>query len=328
MKRREFITLLGGAAAWPLAARAQQPKLPLLGYLSARSAEAEVPMLAAFHQGLAAAGRAEGRNIEIEFRFAKGELGRLPALAADLVRLEPALIVSVGGDRAAAAARMAAGKIPIVFAVGQDPVQLGFVASFSRPGGNMTGNYTVSAELTGKMLGVLHDLLPKITVIALLQWTDNSDFNMTAQLTGARQAAAALGLRLLEFRAGTDREIDAAFASLIEQHAEALLVPINPYFISQAQKIVGLAARTRLPAMYGRRNFTAAGGLISYGDDVAETFRQVGSYAGRILNGEKPADLPVVQTTKFELVINLKTAKTLGLEVPTNLLLLADDVIE
>jgi putative ABC transport system substrate-binding protein len=201
------------------------------------------------------------------------------------------------------------------------------VASFSRPGGNMTGTYSATSELTGKMLDLLHDLAPKATTIALLQSTVSLD-PQRARLTSAREAAAALGVRLLEFSVGTDREIEAAFASLVKQHAEALLIPTNPYFISRAQKIVGLAAGHGLPAMYGRRSFAAAGGLISYGDNIGESYRQAGIYSGRILKGEKPADLPVVQTTKLELVINLKTAKALGLEVPTNLLLLADEVIE
>jgi putative ABC transport system substrate-binding protein len=327
MIRREFITLMAGAAVWPIAVRAQQAKPLLIGYLSARSAEADMPMLAAFRQGLAATGHVEGGNVEIEFRFADGEVDRLAALAADLVRRHPAVIVAVGGDRSAAAAKAADAKIPVVFVAALDPVQLGLVASFSRPGGNMTGTYSATSELTGKMLDLLHDLAPKATTIALLQSTVSLD-PQRARLTSAREAAAALGVRLLEFSVGTDREIEAAFASLVKQHAEALLIPTNPYFISRAQKIVGLAAGHGLPAMYGRRSFAAAGGLISYGDNIGESYRQAGIYSGRILKGEKPADLPVVQTTKLELVINLKTAKALGLEVPTNLLLLADEVIE
>jgi putative ABC transport system substrate-binding protein len=215
-----------------------------------------------------------------------------------------------------------------VFNVGFDPARQGFVASFSRPGGNMTGNYSSGSELTGKMVGLLHDLLPKATIIALLQSVGTLDLQLGAVSADVRTAAAKLGLRLVEFRAGTDSEIEAAFTSMVAQHAEALLIPNSPYLISRAQKIVGLAAGHGLPAMYGRRSFTAAGGLISYGDDISESYRQVGIYAGRILKGEKPADLPVVQTSRLELVINLKTAKALGLEVPTNLLLLADELIE
>ena len=323
--RRDFITLLGGAAAWPLAARAQQAA-PVIGYLSGRSAQAEGPMLAAFRQGLAATGYVEGRNVEIEFRFADGDIDRLPVLAADLVRRQPAAIVAVTTSGSAAAARAADGKIPVAFAVGLDPTRLGLVASFSRPAGNMTGTYTFTSELTGKMLGLLHEPVPKVRTVALLQSTGFPQNQL--QLTQAREAAATLGLRFLEFGAGTDREIDTVFASLVEQHAEALLIPTNVNFLSREQKIVGLAARYGLPAMYGRRNFAVAGGLISYGNNFSENYRQVGIYAGRILKGEKPADLPVVQTARLELVINLNTAKTLGIEVPPGLLALADEIIE
>jgi putative ABC transport system substrate-binding protein len=330
MRRREFITLLLGSAAWPLAALAQQARLPLIGYLSGRSAETEVPFLAAFRQGLAATGFAEGRNVEIEFRFANGTPppDRLMPLAVDLVRRRPNVVVAVGGLASTIAARKADATIPIVFTVPFDPVQLGFVASFNRPGGNMTGIYGLNSEVAGKMLGVLHDLVPKATTIAMLLPPRDLTQPVDSRLVLAREAAAPLGLRLIDFKAATDSEIDAAFASSVEQHADALLIPTNPYFVSRIRKIVGLAARHGLPAMYNRREFTAAGGLISYGPNDAEAYRQIGMYAGRILMGEKPAELPVVQTTKFELVINLKTAKVLGLEVPTNLLLLADEVIE
>jgi putative ABC transport system substrate-binding protein len=330
MRRRDFITLLGGAAAWPLAARAQQAKLPVIGYLSGRSAEAEVPMLAALRRGLAVMGYVDSRNIEIEYRFAEGDSDRVPVLAADLVRRQPAAIVAVGGVYRPflGASRSANPNIPVVFAVAIDPVQLGLVSSFSRPGGNMTGVYSAAGELSGKMLGLLHDLVPKAKTIAMLQSSTGSDLRQDAELTDAREAAAALQLRLLEFTAGTDGEIEMVFASLVEQKAEALLVPTSQYFLSRAQKVVGLAAHYRIPAIYGRRNFTTSGGLLSYGDDFAETYRQIGIYAGRILKGEKPANLPVVQTTKLELVINLKAAKAIGVEVPTNLLLLADEVIE
>ena len=283
-------------------------------------------MLAAFRQGLAATGYVEGRNVEIEFRFVDGDIDRLPVLAADLVRRQPAAIVAVTTGGSAAAARAADGKIPVAFAVGLDPTRLGLVASFSRPGGNMTGTYTFTSELTGKMLGLLHDLVPKVRTVALLQSTGLPQNQL--QLTQAREAAATLGLRFLEFGAGTDREIDTVFASLVEQHSEALLIPTNVNFLSREQKIVGLAARYGLPAMYGRRNFAVAGGLISYGNNFSENYRQVGIYAGRILKGEKPADLPVVQTARLELVINLNTAKTLGIEVPPGLLALADEIIE
>jgi putative ABC transport system substrate-binding protein len=251
----------------------------------------------------------------------------LPALAADLVRRRPAIIVAVGSNRPAAAARAADANIPIVFNSGSDPVQLGFVASMSRPGGEMTGAYSLNLALTGKMLSLLHELVPKATKVALLQ-TPGLPENNSRVLTEARQAVAALGLQLLEFSAGTDQEIEAAFAHLIEQRAEALLVPTNPFLISQAERIATIAARLGVPTMYGRREFVAAGGLISYGDNVAEGYRQVGLYVGRILKGEKPADLPVVQSSKLELVINLKTAKSLGLTIPETLLATADEVIQ
>jgi putative tryptophan/tyrosine transport system substrate-binding protein len=327
IKRRQFIAGLGGAAAWPLAARAQQPAMPMIGYLSGRSAGAEANMLAAFREGLNATGLVEGQNVKIEFRFADGELDRLPALAADLVRRQPAIIVAVGSDRPAAAARAADANIPIVFAVGIDPVLRGFVASFSRTGGKMTGVYTGNRELTGKTLGLLHEMVPKATTIALLQSSSLPEASSRV-LLNARQAAATLGLRLLDFSAGTDREIEAAFARVVEQHAEALLVPTHPFLISHAERIATLAARHGLPAIYGRREFATAGGLVSYGDNVAEAYSQIGLYAGRILKGEKPSDLPVVQVSKLELVINLKTAKALGLTIPETLLATADEVIQ
>jgi putative ABC transport system substrate-binding protein len=328
MKRRDFITLLGGAATWPLAARAQQPAMPVIGYLSGRSVEAEAPMLSAFREGLAQVGYVEGRNLEIQYRFADGDVARLQALAVELVSQLPALVVAVTTAGSIAAAAAADAKIPVVFNAGFDPAQIGLVASYSRPGGNMTGAYSVNEELTGKMLGVLHDLVPKAMTIALLQSTGIPDLILNSQRSGARPAAAALGVRLLELRAGTDREIDEAIASMVEQHAEALLVPTEPFFITRARRIADLVARYSLPAIYGRRNFAAAGGLISYGDNVTESYRQIGIYAGRILRGEKAGDLPVVQTTKLELVINLKTAKALGLAVPPTLLAIADEVIE
>jgi putative tryptophan/tyrosine transport system substrate-binding protein len=327
MRRREFIAGLGSAAAWPLSAWAQQQLMPVIGYLSGRSAEAEAPMLTAFRQGLNAIGFVEGRNVKIEFYFADGELDRLPALAADLIRRQPAVIFAVGSN-GLAAARAADANLPIVFNSGLDPILLGFVASFSRPGGNTTGTYSVSGELTGKMLSLLHELVPKATTIALLQSSGLPRVQLQLQLIQAREAAATLGLRLLEFSASTNREIEAAFVRLVEQRAEALLVPTHPFLISRAERIAAFAARYGLPAIYGRRNFAAAGGLVSYGDNVAEGYRQDGLYAGRILKGEKPAELPVVQVSKLELVINLKTAKALGLTIPETLLATADEVIQ
>jgi putative ABC transport system substrate-binding protein len=327
VKRRQFIAGLGSAAAWPVVALAQQAAVPVIGYLSARSAGAEASMLPGFREGLNATGFVEGRNVKIEFYFADGEYDRLPALAADLVRRQPAVIVAVGGDRSAAAAKAANATLPIVFVSGVDPVLLGFVASFSRPSGNMTGTYSINSELIGKMLSLLHELLPQATTIALLQSSDLPEAS-SLELSNARQATATLGLRLLDFNAATDREIEAAFARMVEQGAEALLVPTHPFLISHAERIATLAARYGLPAIYGRRNFPAAGGLISYGDNVTEAYRQVGLYVGRILKGEKPADLPVVQVSRLELVINLKTAKALGLTIPETLLATADEVIQ
>ena len=328
IKRREFITGLGGVVAWPLASRAQQRSLPVIGYLSSRSAQAEIPILSEFRQGLAAVDIVEGRNVEIEFRFADGEIDRLPALATELVRRQPVAIVAVTTVASVAAAKAADGKIPVVFNVGGDPTQLGLAVSFNRPGGNMTGIYNVTDDLTSKMLSLLHDLVPKATTIGLLQWTRNSKLLLDSQLTGAREAAAKLGMRLLAISVGTDREVEAAFDWLVEQRAEALLIPTQPYFITRAEKIVDLAARHSLPAMYNRRIYAVAGGLISYGDNITETYRATGVYAGRVLKGEKPADLPVLQTTKLELIINLKTAKALGLTIPETLLATADEVIQ
>jgi putative ABC transport system substrate-binding protein len=284
-------------------------------------------MLTAFRQGLNAIGFVEGRNVKIEFYFADGELDRLPALAADLVRRQPAVIFAVGGN-GLAAARAADADLPVVFNSGFDPVLLGFVASFNQPGSNTTGTYSVSGELTGKMLSLLHELVPNATTIALLQSSGQPREELQLQLIQAHRAAATLRLRLLEFSASTDREIEPTFVRLVEQRAEALLVPTHPLLLSRAERIAAFAARYRLPAIYGRRNFAAAGGLVSYGDSVAEAYRQDGLYVGRILKGEKPAELPVVQTNKLELVINLKTAKALGLTIPETLLATADEVIQ
>ena len=327
IRRREFIGGLGSAAAWPVVAGAQQAAVPVIGYLSGRSAGAEASMLTAFREGLNTTGFVEDRNVKIQFYFADGELNRLPALAADLVRREPALIVAVGSDRPATAAKAANANIPIVFIMGFDPVLRGFVASFSRPGGKMTGVYAITTELVGKMVSLLHELVPRATTIALLQSSDVPEASLV-ELSNARQATAELGLRLIDFSASPDREIEAAFARMAEQRAEALLVPTKPFLISHAERIAMLAARYGLPAIYSRRDFATAGGLISYGDSVTEGYRQLGVYAGRILKGEKPADLPVVQVSKLELIINLKTAKALGLTIPETLLATADEVIQ
>ena len=326
--RREFITLLGGAAAaWPVAARAQQPQLPVIGYLSGRSREAEAQMLAGFRKGLAETGYIENHNAEIDFRFADGELARLPALATDLVRRKLAVIVAVGASDGPNVARAADPNVPIVFNSGFDPVEQGYVASFNRPGGNMTGIYAFSFELAPKMLGLLHDFAPNARVIAMLLGAGNP-VPQAQVIKVTEDAAATLGLQIRVVRASTESALDEVFASLIAQPPDALLVPTNPLLLSRAQQLALLAARLRVPAIYGRRNFAAAGGLMSYGDNVEENYRYVGIYVGRILKGEKPADLPVYQINKREFVLNPRTAKVLKFTIPPGLLAIADEVIE
>jgi putative ABC transport system substrate-binding protein len=329
MRRREFITLVGGAAAWPLAARAQQPAMPVIGYLSSRSSELEASMLVAFRRGLNESGYVEGRNLAIEYRFADGRYDRLLALAADLAGRRVAVIVFGGvvSSDQEMVRFMRASQIPIVFAAGADPVRAGLVSSLNRPGGNMTGVYSLAAEMMGKQLGLLHELVPNAKTIALL--LDPGIGQGQGQgPRDAREGAATLGLQLLVLNAATEGEIDAAFAAANRQPPAAMAVATSPFFITRAKQIAALAARHGVPAIYARREYTAAGGLMSYGIDVADGYRQIGNYAGRILKGSKPADLPVVQATRFEFIINLKTAKALGIEIPPKLLLLSDEVIE
>jgi putative ABC transport system substrate-binding protein len=319
MRRREFITLVGGAAAWPLAARAQQPAMPVIGYLSSRSSELEASMLVAFRRGLNESGYVEGRNLAIEYRFADGRYDRLLALAADLAGRRVAVIVFGGvvSSDQEMVRFMRASQIPIVFAAGADPVRAGLVSSLNRPGGNMTGVYSLAAEMMGKQLGLLHELVPNAKTIALL--LDPGIGQGQGQGQGprdAREGAATLGLQLLVLNAATEGEIDAAFAAANRQPPAAMAVATSPFFITRAKQIAALAARHGVPAIYARREYTAAGGLMSYGIDVADGYRQIGNYAGRILKGSKPADLPVVQATRFEFIINLKTAKALGIEIP------------
>ena len=312
MRRREFITLLGGAAAaWPLAARAQQPAMPVIGYLSARSLETEANMLAAFRQGLNETGFVEGRNVAIEFRWADGQYDRLPALVEDLVRRHVAVIVTGGGEVSALAAKAATWMIPIVFNVGGDPVRTGLVAALNQPGGNLTGVTSFLDVLDAKRLGLLRELLPTATVVAVL--VNPSEPFAESELTDIQTAAGKMGQQLTVLRAGTEGEIDAAFALLVQRRAGALLVCVGPFFVTRANQLVSLAARHAVPAMYFRREFPAVGGLMSYGSTTAEGYRQMGVYAAKILKGEKPADMPVQKPTKYELVINLKTAKALGL---------------
>jgi putative ABC transport system substrate-binding protein len=310
----------------PPRAYAQQPAMPTIGYLSARSAESDVSMLSAFRQGLKEAGYVVGKNVAIEFRWGDGQYDRLPALAEDLVRRNVAVIVTGGGEISARAAKAATGKIPIVFNVGEDPVRAGLVTSFNRPGGNATGVTSLLGTLGTKQLGLLRDLVPKAGVIALL--VNPNDTWAQTQIADTEAAARAVGQQLAILRASTQSDIDAAFASLVQGQVIGLLVATSPFFVTQADHIIALAARRALPAIYFRREIAEAGGLMSYGSSTAELYGQMGSYAGKILGGANPADLPVVLATKFELVVNLKTAKTLGLEIPPNLFARADEVIE
>jgi len=327
MRRREFITLLGGAAAaWPLAARAQQAAMPVIGYLSARSAESDGPMLAAFRRGLNETGYVVDKNVVIEFRWAGGQYDRLPALAEDLVLRQVAVIVTGGGEHVALVAKTATASIPIVFAGGEDPVRFGLINSLNRPGGNVTGVTTLLGGLGPKQLGLLRELVPKADVIAML--VNPNDPWAAAQTSDTQSAAHAVGQHLIVLNASTEHDIDAAFAMLVQQRAAALLVTASPLFVTRAEHLIGLSAHHALPTIYFRRELAAAGGLMSYGVNTTEAYGQMGVYAGKILSGTKPADLPVIQSAKFELVINLKTAKALGLSVPDRLLALADEVIE
>jgi putative ABC transport system substrate-binding protein len=327
MNRREFITLLGGAAGWPLAARAQQQAMPVIGFLNPTSPESRRELIAAFQQGLAESGYVEGRNLAIEYRWAKGQNDRLPAMAADLVQQRVAVIVAVDSTATALAAKAATATIPIVFIVGADPVELGLVASLARPGGNMTGVGALALGTAAKRLQLLHELVPAAADIAFLRNPTNPYY--AALETAELQAAAGvLGLRLLLLNASSPGEIEVAFANLVAQRASAFLLGTDPFFMTARDQLVALANRHAVPAIYPFREDAVAGGLISYGTSLPDAFRLVGSYTGRILNGNKPADLPVQQVTKMEMVINLKTAKALGVSTPSPLLGRADEVIE
>jgi ABC-type uncharacterized transport system substrate-binding protein len=327
VKRREFITLLGGAVAWPLAVGAEQPAMPIVGYLGAGTPETWANVVAAFRKGLAETGYVEGRNLSIGFRFAQNELGRLPELAADLVRRRPVVIATPSSAAATLAAKAETTTIPIVFSTGADPVRTGLVASLNRPGDNVTGVNNMSGELGAKQLGLLHELLPGATRFAVLV-NPNNRLLAEPTIQDALATASTLGLQADVLYAGTNRDIDTAFATLVQKRADALMVGPDPLFNSRLVQLATVAIYHRTPAIYFDRAFAEGGGMLSYGANVADQHRQLGIYTGRILNGEKPADMPVLRATKFEFVINLQTARTFGLEIPPTLLARADEVIE
>jgi putative ABC transport system substrate-binding protein len=331
MRRRDLITLVGGAAAssvsWPFAARGQQPAMPVVGLLDQRAPDELADRLRGFRRGLKEAGFVEGENVAIEYRWAENQIDRLPALAAELVRRDVKVIASTGGIPAAFVARAATTTIPVVFLVSDDPVKLGLVTSLARPGGNLTGINFFSGEITAKRLEILHDLMPAATRVAVLVNPANAA-NTEATLKAVEGAAGAIGLQIQILNAGTIREINAAFATFVRERPDALFVGIDPFFNGRRVQLVNLATRHLLPASYPARDFAEAGGLVSYGANIADAWRQVGSYVGRILKGAKPADLPVVQSSKFELVVNAQTATILDLEIPPGVLAIADEVIE
>jgi putative ABC transport system substrate-binding protein len=326
LKRRDFITLLGGAAGWPLAARAQQPKMPVIGYLNAGTPKYAEPLLAAFRRGLGEAGYIENKNVVIQYRFAEGQYDRLPALTADLVgrRVD---VLFAGPRSAAIVAKAATATIPIVFQIAADPVATGLVASLSRPGGNLTGVTNLNVEVGPKLMQLLHELVPAATIVGLLI-NPSSPGGEDSLLSQLQPAATTFGLQLHILYANTEQQLDTVFANLAELRADALMIEPDPFFTEHSEQLAALTLRHGVPAAYQFRPFSAAGGLMSYGGNSTESARIAGVYTGRILKGEKPGDLPVQQSTKVELVINLKTAKALGLAVPPTLLARADEVIE
>jgi ABC-type uncharacterized transport system substrate-binding protein len=327
LKRREFITLFGATAVtWPLAARAQQRAMSMIGFLSSRSPGESAGVVAAFRQGLGEAGFVEGQNLAIAFRWAEGHYDRLPALAAELVDLRVVALFAAGGPPSALAAKAATSTVPVVFSAVNDPVRLGLVPSLNRPSGNITGMSFLNSEIIGKSAQLLKEMVPAVAAIAYL--VNPSSPSAEVYTEEAPAIARALGIRVPVLDASTEHDLDEAFASLGKIGADALVVPAEPFFDSQRDRIVALAARHALPAIYGLREYAVAGGLMSYGASLPDAYRQGGIYVGRILKGDKPADLPVMQPTKFDLVLNLKTSKALGLTVPDRLLALADEVIE
>jgi putative ABC transport system substrate-binding protein len=325
VRRREFISLLGGAAAWPIVARAQQPAMPVIGFLRSTSATGFAYIVDAFRRGLNDAGFVEGKNVAIEYRWADNQVGRLPGLAADLVGRQVAAIVGAGGV-AAQAGKAATATTPVIFVIGADPVSVGLVASLNRPGGNITGVVFPSVALVAKLLAMLHELTPKASVIAVLRDPNGPD--VESELRDLEEAGRAIGRQILMVNAANEREIHVAFAKVVQAGAGGLLIGSSAFFISQRRQIVALAGRHALPTMYNQREYPEVGGLISYGPSQSDAYRRAGVYVGRILKGEKPGDLPVELGAKFELVINLATAKAFGVEIPPTLLALADEVIE
>jgi len=324
--RRDFIALLGGATAWPFAARAQQPAMPVIGFLSSRSPGESAGVVAAFRQGLREAGFIEGQNTLVAFRWAEGHYERLPALAAELVGLQVSVLFTAGGPPAAFAAKAATQTIPIVFSAAIDPDRIGLVASLNRPGGNVTGMSLMPSELAAKSVQLLKQLLPAATLIGYL--VNPSNPGAPVYVSEAAAAAKTLGIAVHVLNASTEGDLDEVFASLPKAGVNGLAVPAEPFFDSQRDRVVALAARYRIPAIYGLREYAVAGGLMSYGASLPDTYRRAAIYVGRVLKGEKPANLPVVQPTKFDLVLNMKTAKVLGLNIPEQLLATADEVIE
>jgi ABC-type uncharacterized transport system substrate-binding protein len=323
--RRKFLATLGGAVAWPLAARAQQQAMPVIGYLSSRSPDDTAHLVAAFRRGLGENGFVEGQNVTIEYRWALGQYDRLPAMASDLVRRSVTVLTTTGGEPSTLAAKAATSTIPIVFTVGDDPVKQGLVASYNRPGGNATGVRLLTTPAEPKRLGLLRELVPQATTIGVLL---NPALGSASQLSDVQEAVRTLNLQVHILQASTDREIESAFEAVAAQGIQALAVAGDPFFDTRREKLVALAARNAVPTIYHFREYAVAGGLMSYGVDVSDAYRLVGVYTGRVLKGVKPADLPVIETVKFQFVINLKTAKALGVKISDNLLSLADEVIE